>query len=94
MENLIFSSIPIETLKGELIEALRKEVQDCLSKQEPSKEQYITRNAAAQILGVSLPTLGKWTKEGLLVAYRISSRIRYKRQEVVDSLNKIKTYKK
>ena len=95
MENLIFSTIGIEALKGELIEALRKEVQDCLAKSQSPNEQleYITRKEAALILGISLPTLGKFTKEGIVPAYRISSRIRYKKSEVHESMNKIVAFK-
>lgn len=90
---MIFSSIPIETLKGELINAIRKEVQECLSNSQATKDpfEYITRKETALFLGISLPTLSKFTKEGLIPAYRISSRIRYKRHEVENSLNRIKT---
>ncbi len=92
---MIFSSIPIETLKGELIDALRKEVQECLTKSPAPEEQseYITRKEAATILGISLPTLGKFTSEGIVPAYRISSRIRYRKSEVHESLHRIKTFK-
>ena len=51
---------------------------------------YISRQDAADILGVSLHTLNAWTKDGKVPAYRIGSRVRYIRSEVESSLKKIK----
>lgn len=93
MENLIFSSVPINELKEELIDALRKEVKECLSTTPSQKDnlEYITRKEAAAILRISLPTLAKWTSQGLIKGKRIGSRVRYLRSEVELSLNSIKT---
>jgi hypothetical protein len=88
-------SVPLEDLKQVLSNTVREEIKRYLNNLPETKEEpeYITRKASAQILGVSLPTLAKWTNEGLVPAYRISSRIRYKKLEVEESLLKIRSLK-
>jgi excisionase family DNA binding protein len=63
---------------------------------QPKKEEpeLLTRIQTALILSVSLPTLNEWTKEGRVIGYRIGSRVRYKKNEVIDSLQKIKKYRR
>jgi excisionase family DNA binding protein len=56
---------------------------------EPAKGQpceLMTRNEAAKLLQVSLPTLHDWTKRGIITGYRLNTRIRYKREELEKSL--------
>lgn len=63
-----------------------------LSKPETPTE-YITRKDTAGILGISLPTLNDWSKRGVIPSYRIASRVRYKRAEVMNSLTKVHSLK-
>lgn len=56
-------------------------------------EELLTREEAAQVLGITLPTLREYTKRGLVVGYRIGTRVRYKRSEVLGSLQQIRTPK-
>ena len=95
MENLLLSSISIDSLKAELSDTIIKEISSCLADFQPKQPDtdFITRKEAAVILGVSLPTLAKWTLNGIIPAYRISSRIRYKKSEVEESLLKIRSLK-
>ena len=53
-------------------------------------EELLTREEAAELLGITLPTLREWTNRGLVTGYRIGSRVRYKRSEVVNSLQQIR----
>ena len=57
----------------------------------PTKEEkaFITRQEAANILRVSLPTLRAWTVAGRLKSYRINSRIRYRKSEVEKAVMEI-----
>lgn len=59
-------------------------------------EKFLTRGEVAVLLKITLPTLHDWTKKGLLKAYRIGNRIRYKEAEVMATIsnnptNKFKT---
>jgi excisionase family DNA binding protein len=58
-----------------------------------SPEEFITREITARKLGISLPTLHEYTKAGLLPAYRIGSRVRYKVSEIEASLLKVQSVK-
>ena len=94
MQNLIFSQIPIDDLKIIFSDIIKNEIQKLsISTPPPPETEFITRLETAQILGVSLPTLNEWTKQGIIPGYRIASRIRYKRAEIVEAVTKINTLK-
>lgn len=92
-DHLLFSSLPIEQLKAELTETIRTELKAIVSILPTGHQQteFITRKEAATLLGVSLPTLNEWQKQGIVQGYRISSRIRYKRGELETALIRIKS---
>ncbi len=94
MQELILTSVTFEQLKNELTNPILKDLA-YLKAILIDKEQteLLTRKEAAKLLGVSLPTLLEWTKNGQVQGYRISSRIRYKRTELENSLKRIKTCK-
>lgn len=99
-DKVILSSIPFENLMAELENRITVVIDNRLSailnapKRKESKDDYITRKEAARILGISLVTLDKWSyKQSILKAYRISSRVRYKRSEVESCLHLVRTWK-
>ena len=55
--------------------------------------ELFTRAKTAEYLGVSLPTLNDWTKNGIVKGYRIAGRVRYKLTDVENALKEIETYK-
>ncbi len=84
--------IPVATLK----EIIREEVSKVSSKEpsQPQKEaKLITRQETAKLLGISLPTLGKYVKEDIIPAYYIGRNVRFKLHEVEDSMLRIRTSK-
>ena len=46
----------------------------------------LTREQTKTFLHITQPTLRKWTKAGLLIAYSLGGRIYYKQHEVIDAL--------
>jgi len=72
---------------AEIETAFKNAVAEILAQQgnKPHNEhsELITREQTAELLRVSLPTLHNWTKSGLLQSYKIASRVRYKREEVM-----------
>ena len=94
MKDLILSPISLGDLKTAISEAVKDEFEKYTSSQNPKSEtEYITRKQAAGILGISLPTLNEWSKQGIIPSYRISSRVRYKKAEVESSLHKVQSVK-
>jgi len=90
--------IPVADLKSIISDTVRTEVSKLMPWPEVRTPQVadetaeiISRKEAAQLLSVSTRTLLDWTKQGIVPAYRISSRVRYRKSEVIDSMNKMKT---
>jgi len=93
---IILNGISFEQLQDSFRTIVQNEVQKIVSglttAPEPSPE-LITRKEAALILGISLPTLNDWTKNGTIPAQRIGTRVRYQRANVYASLKDIETLK-
>ena len=87
MESIILQSVSVSELKELISETIQEQIGQ-IQKPLP-KTELLTRKEAAEILGISLPTLHYWTKDGKVPAYRIGNRVRYKRDEVLSSLQKI-----
>lgn len=48
--------------------------------------QYLTRGEVSKQLQISLPTLHNYVKQGLLKSYRIGGKVRFKANEIEQSL--------
>lgn len=80
-----------ETIKAQngLIAEIRRVIEKIDKVLKPDyKEELLTRQETAQMLSMSLVTLGKYTKLGILPSYRIGSKIRYKKKDVLQALQK------
>lgn len=51
-------------------------------------DKLLTREETAKMLSISLVTLYHWTNKNILQAYRIGKKIRYKKSEVLEALQK------
>lgn len=94
MNELIFTGFTLSQLLeriGQLVDS-KLEV---LSQNFTSKEQseFISRHEVAELLKISLPTLNEWTKLGWLKSYKIGARVLYKKQEVINCIDQLSTYK-
>jgi len=91
MQNLIVISEP--DLRTLLSEMLKSELASFRPVEQPKDNLLLTRKETAEILGISLPTLRTYSTEGRIQSYRIGSRIRYKREEVLNSVSAIQSKK-
>ena len=91
MEKFILTSVPMDQLQMAISEAVKSEFLNFNKIVPPEEPEYITRKETGQILGVSLVTLNEWSKTGIVQGYRIGSRVRYKKTEVLNSLTKMRT---
>lgn len=88
MEKILLSPITLDELATVIKMTVQREFEMINNSQTPKPEnEYITRKETSRILGVSLPTLNDYSKRGLIPSYRIGTRIRYKKEEVLNSLN-------
>ena len=96
MNEIILNGISLDQLKDEFKTIVQIEVQKIVegltSTPEPAPE-LITRKETIDILGISYPTLNEWTKNGIIPAQRIGTRVRYNRADVYASLKNIETLK-
>jgi excisionase family DNA binding protein len=75
--------------KNEIIEGVLhalKNYSNVLQSNE-NDDSLLTRAETAKLLSVSLVTLWDWTRKNIIPAYRIGNKIRYKKGEVLKSLN-------
>ncbi len=86
----ILSETDLRTI---LAETVRNEIHSFKQEEKTQVSNLLTRHETAHILGISLPTLYNYSKDGRLPYYRIGSRIRYKKDEVLNSLSLIQTSK-
>ena len=93
MQNLQIENLTTEELKSIITEVIRTEFQNNLTDQKEETAEYLTRKQVAEILQVSNVTLWNWENEGLLKSYRIGNQVRYKREEVENSLQDLKEQK-
>ncbi len=94
MENkLIFTQVPLEELKDIISNCVRDELNRSSEKSSAPDNELLKIEDAVKIFKVSKVTLFKWRKQGILPFHRISSRIYFKRHEVLDALKKSGKYK-
>ncbi len=94
MEKLFINSFTESDLKRILREVLLEKVNsDSVKIKSERKFNYLNRFEVVELLKISLPTLGNWTKEGLLQSYRIGKRVLYREDEVNSSLQKVRNLK-
>jgi len=87
------TTIQLNLSKDELAQIIRDEVRalfDTLREQSNStlgkQKAFFTRKETAEILDISLPTLHKLTKQGLIKSSCIGSSVRYAPQDIEEAL--------
>lgn len=91
MQDLVLTSFSLSDLQSIIKEAIRTELLTGIKASAPAPaDGYLTRKETAQWLNISLPTLHEWTLSGKLPAYRIGSRVLYKKTEVDNAPKQIR----
>lgn len=77
MEAFILHSTPKSELKEMFADVVKEQMKAFFEKKEPDTS-LITRKETAKRLGISLPTLHLYTKEGIIPAVRLGSTVKYR----------------
>lgn len=100
MKSVLIESLTIDELENLLNRTFERKMSEVVAAKfqqqnftEDVIKPFLTRRQAAKKLNISLVTLKKWTDKGTLKAYRISSRIRYKEEEIDAALPEIQSFK-
>lgn len=87
MQQVQFIQITPEQLQNEIIEGVKKQLQELKRDFQPKEPtEYLTRNEVKELLKVDLSTVHNWTKRGKLKSYGIGNRVFYKRSEVENAI--------
>ena len=90
MEQILIS-IPLSEFE-DLQKTWMSEVLQSNSISKEKEEELLTREETANLFGISLPTLNEYSKKGIIPAYRLGSRVRYKKSEIFNSLESFQKY--
>jgi len=93
VQKIIFVPISREELEALIKECIKSEIQKAVSPPKEEEDTLITRKEAAKLLNVSTTTLSGYCKSGVLVSYRIGSLIRFKKSQVISSLQEVRSLK-
>ena len=94
MQNFILSPVTFEQLQNMVSDAVKQGIEQ-VKPNTPQSEpnELLTRKQVCELLNITAPTLHVWTKEGRVTAYHINTRVRFKRSEVMDTLQKVQQTK-
>lgn len=91
--SIILHSTPANELKALISDAVSEQLQQFFPKEKEPDNRLRNRKETAEILGVSLPTLHEWTKNGTIQGTRIGSRVRYRMSDIEAALKDIHNVK-
>ena len=96
MQNsIILEQVSLQQLETMISTAVNKGIA-LVSSQTTTTEnpnELLTRKEVCELLHITLPTLHSWSKENLITSYRINTRVRYKKSEVLATLQKVSQLK-
>lgn len=92
MNTIQIQNFSVDELKTIIEETVEQHIQSLIPKPKPEL-RYLTRKETASRLGVSLVTLHKWTKDGVLKGHHINTRVRYRNDEVKRAFREIESVK-
>lgn len=96
MQNsIILQNIDLQQLETMISNAVNKGIALVNSQATPTENpnELLTRKEVCKLLQITLPTLHEWTKEGVVTGYHINTRVRYKKSEILDTLQKVSQIK-
>lgn len=74
--------------KKEILDGVKDVLQSQGNTNSDDSEKLLTRDETAEMLSISLVTLWDWTRKDLIPAYRIGNKVRYRKGEVLNALQK------
>lgn len=94
MDQLILSPVPLADLVGEITKAVRIELDARTPHATPPSEELLTGQQLAELCQITMPTVREYRRKGIFIGYRMGNRVRYRRNEVLDNLQRIRTAKR
>ncbi len=92
MTNQIISTYTLDELKMVFSDCIKEELKNFTPQQSKEEDELITENEAKDFLKVSKVTLKTWRDKNLIKGYKLGTRVRYKKSELLNSLLTVKKY--
>lgn len=95
MQNLAL--LPVDELRNLIAETVRTEIQNHIpAPAEPFSNypELLSRRQTAEILSVSLASLDNWTSSGRLRKHRIAGVVRFRKSEVLSTINNLQRFQR
>jgi excisionase family DNA binding protein len=92
MQNVILTPLSIEQLQNFINDAVKTGFEQTKT-QEPERTNLLTRKQVCELLNITLPTLWEWQRNGTITAYKVGTRLRFKENEVMNTLQRVKQVK-
>jgi len=92
MESIVLTSVTREQLKNELRDELLSAIKLLLSensKKDLNAKEWLSSKETMALLKITSVTLWTWSKSGILNAHKIGSRLRYRKDEVIEAMIKM-----
>lgn len=83
---VIVTGTTVESLIQEIAQAVSRELTSLTPVPRSEQDDLLSREEAAKLLRITLPTLRNRTKEGRLKGHRMGNRVLYLRSEVIAAL--------
>ncbi len=81
--------VRLSNIESLLLDIKHKPDQPPLSDPEPESELLLTVNDLCKLFGKTKATIHTWKRVGIIPFHRISGRIYFKKDEIMDSLKKV-----
>ncbi len=82
-----------DEFKEFIAETVKEQLVEFFNKGKAPDNRLLSRKEVAKLLGISLPTLHRWTMDGTIKAFRVGRSVRYKMSGVEDALKNIQSIK-
>ena len=84
---ILVYEIDPEEFKKEILDGVEKLLIDFSKKFTPKEPVvWLSRKDVTELLGISLPTIHQWGKQGILKPYKIGNRVRFKQSDIEKTL--------
>ncbi len=87
---IVLTPDQLQTYFDDMIHKIEAILKDSQQQQITSKE-WLTAAEVAALLKISLTSIHQWSKEGRLKKHKIGNRIRFRHDEVLESLTRIES---
>ena len=92
MNDIIFTQVPVKDLIEQIRVVVRAEIK--AEHQREAKDTLVSPAQACEMFTpkISLVTLSKWTKDGLIPSQKIGGRVWYKQSDLLSAGTKLRRY--